>query len=60
VLFRSQAGKEIRIIIDYNKADDALSRQLAKDITKKIKTKIDSNSQIKVNVIREFRSVDYA
>ena len=55
-----QAGKEIRIIIDHSRADDALSRQLATDIAKKIRTKVDNNNQIKVNVIREFRSVDYA
>lgn len=55
-----QAGKEIRIIIDHNKADDAMSLQLATDIAKKIKTVVDSNNIVKVNVIREFRSVDYA
>jgi len=55
-----QAGKEIRIIIDHNKADDALSNQLATDIARKIKTKVDSNTQVKISVIREFRSVNYA
>lgn len=55
-----QAGKEIRIIIDSSKADDALSSQLATDIAKKVKANVDSSNQIKINVIREFRSVDYA
>ena len=55
-----QAGKEIRIIIDHSKADDALSNQLATDIARKIKTKVDSSTQVKISVIREFRSVDYA
>ena len=55
-----QAGKEIRIIIDHNKADDALSNQLATDIARQIKTKVESNNQVKISVIREFRSVDYA
>jgi ribonucrease Y len=55
-----QAGKEIRIIIDHNKADDAMSNQLAADIAKKIRSEVDSNNQIKIHVIREFRSVDYA
>lgn len=55
-----QAGKEIRIIIDHNKADDAMSHQLATDIAKKIKNAVDPNNSVKVNVIREFRSVDYA
>lgn len=55
-----QAGKEVRIIIDHNIADDAMSNQLATDIARKIKTKVEQNTQIKVSVIREFRSVDYA
>jgi ribonuclease Y len=55
-----QAGKEIRIIIDHSKADDAMSHQLATDIAKKIKSAVDPNNSVKVNVIREFRSVDYA
>ena len=55
-----QAGKEIRIIIDSAKADDALSEQLASDIAKKVKSTIDNNNPVKINVIREFRSVDYA
>lgn len=55
-----QAGKEIRIIIDSAKADDALSTQLASDIAKKVKSEVENNTPIKINVIREFRSVDYA
>ncbi|KAA3617903.1 MAG: ribonuclease Y [Calditrichaeota bacterium] len=55
-----QAGKEVRIIIDHNKADDAVSNQLATDIAKRIRKQVDSNNQIKVSIIREFRSVDYA
>jgi ribonuclease Y len=55
-----QAGKEIRIIIDSAKADDALSNQLATDIAKKVKDNIDKSNQVKINVIREFRSVDFA
>ncbi len=55
-----QAGKEVRIIIDHSKADDAASNQLATDIAKKIRKQVDLNNQIKVSIIREFRSVDYA
>jgi len=50
----------VRIIIDHSKADDAVSNQLATDIAKKIRSQVDSNNQIKVSIIREFRSVDYA
>ncbi len=55
-----QAGKEVRIIIDHSKADDAQSHQLASDIAKKIRKDVDSSNQVKVSIIREFRSVDYA
>ncbi len=55
-----QAGKEVRVIIDHEKVDDAVSFQLANDIAKKIQTEIDYPGQIKVVVIREFRSVDFA
>lgn len=56
-----QAGREIRIIIDHTKADDAMSNKLATDITNKIKDVLDNSNQcVKVHVLREFRSVDYA
>lgn len=55
-----QTGKEVRIIIDHNKADDAMSHQLASDIAKKVKKNVDSSNQVKISVIREFRSVAYA
>lgn len=55
-----QAGKEIRVIIDHDKIDDAASYQLAADIAKKIQSDIDYPGQLKVVVIREFRSIDYA
>jgi len=40
--------------------DDAQALFLAKDIAKKIETELEYPGQIKVNVIREFRSVEYA
>ncbi len=55
-----QAGKEVRIIIDHDKVDDAASFQLASEISRKIQSEIDYPGQIKVVVIREFRAVDYA
>jgi len=55
-----QAGKEVRVIIDHEKIDDAASYQLANDIAKKIQSDIDYPGQVKVVVIREFRSVDFA
>ncbi len=55
-----QAGKEIRIIIDHDKADDAQSHMLSSEIAKKIRSNVDHAGQIKVHVIREFRAIDYA
>ncbi len=55
-----QAGKEIRIIIDHEKSDDAQTGLIVKDIAKKIKDNIDTSVQLKMHVIREFRSISYA
>jgi ribonucrease Y len=55
-----QAGKEVRVIIDHEKVDDTSSFQLANDIAKKVQTSVEYPGQIKIVVIREFRSVDYA
>lgn len=55
-----QAGKELRVIIDHEKVDDAVSMQLANDIAQKVQTDIDYPGQVKIVVIREFRSIDYA
>ena len=58
--FAIQAGREIRVIVKPEQIDDAQSVFLAKDIAKKIEEELEYPGQIKVNVIREFRSVEYA
>lgn len=55
-----QAGREVRVIVKPDQVDDAKALFLAKDIAKKIETELEYPGQIKVNVIREFRSVEYA
>ena len=55
-----QAGREVRVIVKPEVIDDAQALFLAKDIAKKIETELEYPGQIKVNVIREFRSVEYA
>ncbi|MBQ9728776.1 MAG: ribonuclease Y [Clostridia bacterium] len=55
-----QAGREIRVIVKPEQVDDAQALFLAKDIAKKIETELEYPGQIKVNVIREFRGVEYA
>ena len=58
--FAIQAGREVRIIVKPDKVDDAGMTLLARDIVKKIEKDLDYPGQIKVNVIRETRSIEYA
>ena len=55
-----QAGREVRVMVKPEQVDDAQAMFLAKDIAKKIESELEYPGQIKVNVIREFRSVEYA
>lgn len=55
-----QAGREVRVIVKPEMVDDAQALFLAKDIAKKIEAELEYPGQIKVNVIREFRGVEYA
>ena len=58
--FAIQAGREIRIIVDSGKISDEHALWLCKDIAKKIEQELTYPGQIKVTVIRETRSVEYA
>ena len=58
--FAIQAGREIRVIVKPEQIDDAQTLFLAKDIAKKIEAELEYPGQIKVNVIREWRGVEYA
>jgi len=55
-----QAGREVRILVKPEDVDDAGMHLMAKDIVKKIEKDLDYPGQIKVNVIRETRSVEFA
>lgn len=55
-----QAGREIRIMVKPEKVSDEQMTLLARDICKKIEADLDYPGQIKVNMIRESRTVDYA
>ncbi|HWP81099.1 MAG TPA: ribonuclease Y [Bacteroidota bacterium] len=55
-----QAGREIRVIVNHEKVDDATADQLSHDIAQRIQQEMEYPGQIKVTVIREFRSVSYA
>ena len=58
--FAIQAGREIRIMVKPEKISDADMTVLARDIAKKVESDMEYPGQIKVNVIREFRVIDYA
>ena len=58
--FAIQAGREIRVIAETAEVDDALAKALARDIAKKIQLEIEFPGQIKVSVIREFRTFSIA
>ncbi len=55
-----QAGREVRVIVDAKMVDDAISAKIARDIAKKIETNMQYPGEIKVTVMREVRSVEYA
>lgn len=58
--FAVQAGREIRVMVVPEQISDADMVLLARDISKQIEAELEYPGQIKVNVIRESRVVDYA
>ena len=58
--FAIQAGREVRIIVKPEVVDDKATVFMAKEIAKQIENEMEYPGQIKVNVIREMRSVEYA
>ena len=58
--FAIQAGRELRVLIQPDKMNDADAVMLCKEITKKIENQLTYPGQIKVTVIRETRAVDFA
>jgi len=55
-----QAGRELRIFVTPMKIDDLGAIKLAKDISRKIEEEMKYPGEIKVNVIRETRAIEYA
>lgn len=55
-----QAGREIRIIVEEDLLDDTKSMQLARDVAGMVEAEMNFPGQIKINVIREKRSIEYA
>src|SRR3989344_495080 len=55
-----QAGRELRIFVTPTKIDDLSAMKLARDIAKRIESDMKYPGEIKVNVIRETRAIEYA
>ena len=55
-----QAGREVRVIVDCQRIDDAESAKVARDIAKRVEDEMTYPGEVKVTVLREVRSVEYA
>ena len=58
--FAVQAGREVRIIVESEMFDDLASQKLARDVAKRIEDELDYPGQIRVTVVREFRTTEIA
>ncbi|MEX2607104.1 MAG: ribonuclease Y, partial [Kiritimatiellia bacterium] len=55
-----QAGRELRVLVEPGDVDDEQLTTLARDISGRIEKEVQFPGQVKVTVIRETRSVEYA
>ena len=55
-----QAGREIRIFVTPDKISDLEAKKLARDIADRVESELKYPGEIKVNVIRELRAIEYA
>ena len=55
-----QAGREIRLVVKPEKVSDSQMVTMAREVAQKVESEMEYPGQIKVNVIRETRAVDYA
>ena len=58
--FAIQAGREVRLIVKPDKVTDSEMIIMARDVAKKVESEMEYPGQIKVNVIRETRAIEYA
>ncbi|MBN3032827.1 MAG: ribonuclease Y [Candidatus Saganbacteria bacterium] len=59
-VYAISAGREVRVVVQPERIDDAMAPKLAHDIAKKIEAELEYPGEIKVTVIRETRSTDVA
>ncbi len=55
-----QAGREVRVIVDANRVDDASAMNIARNVAKKVEAEMTYPGEVKVTVLREVRAVEYA
>jgi ribonuclease Y len=58
--FAIQAGREVRVIVDPERCDDATARLIARDIAKRVKSELTFPGEIRITVLRETRAVELA
>ncbi|WP_035290587.1 ribonuclease Y [Clostridium sp. KNHs214] len=58
--FAIQAGREIRIMVKPDSIDDFATVEMARNLAKRIENELEYPGQIKINVIRETRAIEYA
>ena len=58
--FAIQAGREVRLIVKPEKVSDSQMITMAREVAEKVESEMEYPGQIKVNVIRETRAIDYA
>ncbi len=55
-----QAGREVRVIVDAERIDDGVSHKIARDIANRVEEEMTYPGEVKVTVLREVRTVEYA
>ena len=55
-----QAGREVRVVVDPEAVDDVNSRYVARDIAKRVSEEMTFPGEIRVTVLREMRTIEYA
>jgi ribonuclease Y len=59
-VFAMQAGREVRIMVRPEDIDDVAAQVLARDVAKRVEQELQYPGQIKITVVREIRSIEYA